>query len=329
MKPFIVAEISANHLGSLDRALAIVDAAAKAGADAVKVQAWTPGTMVLDPDLVIHGGNWDGMRLARLYEEAYTPLEWFPQIQARANATGMEAFASVFDINALRVLQEMGCSTYKIASFEILDLRLINAAAATGMPLVISTGMADEFEIRQAVMACGEDGAPITLLKCTSAYPADCRDANLEGMQRLRIFGHRVGLSDHTPGIAAAIGATMLHASMIEKHLTLRRADGGPDAAFSMEPEEFKAMVEGCEQASHMMGIPHFGPLKAEAPQLALRRSLYFARDMEPGEVVDAAALVTARPALGLSPHRFDSLIGKPVTVTVRRRDPVTDEAFK
>lgn len=327
--PFIVAEISANHLGSLERALQIVAAAAEAGADGVKFQAWTPGTMVLDPDLVMHGGNWDGQRLARLYEDAYTPWEWFPELFLLARRLGLTPSASVFDMGALTFLEEIGCPSYKIASFEITDLRLIRAVATTGKPMVISTGMADRYEIQQAVdAAAGADS--ITLLKCTSAYPADCSQVNLDAMNVMRaLWKTRVGLSDHTPGIAAAVCAALMGAAMIEKHLTLNRGDGGPDAAFSMEPDEFAAMVEGCRQASQVIGRPTLGPTMSEAPQLALRRSLYFARDMAPGEVVDAEALVTARPALGLSPHRFDSLLNKVLTRSVSAGQPVLSDDFK
>lgn len=329
MKPFIVAEISANHLGSLERALEIVNAAAAAGADGVKVQAWTKGTMVLDPDLVMHGGNWDGQRLARLYEEAYTPWEWFPEIFVRAKRLGLVPSASVFDTYALAMLEELACPVYKIASFEITDLRLIRAVAATGKPMVISTGMADRYEIQQAVDAA-EGCASLTLLKCTSAYPADCSEVNLDAMQHMgTLFKAHIGLSDHTRGTAVAIVAAAAGASMIEKHLTLSRADGGPDAAFSMEPHEFANMVYGCRQAVACWGQAKIGPTPSEEPQLALRRSLYFARDMEAGEVLDSGALVTARPAMGLSPHRFDSLIGKTMPRAVKRGDPVTEESFK
>jgi N-acetylneuraminate synthase len=284
--------------------------------------------MVLDPDLVMHGGHWDGQRLARLYEEAYTPWEWFPELFLLARRLGLIPSASVFDVGALTFLEEIGCPIYKIASFEITDLRLIRAVAATHKHLVISTGMADCYEIQQAIDASAGCGK-LTLLKCTSAYPADCSDSNLHAMNMLqRVYQEPVGLSDHTPGIAAAVVASSMGATMIEKHLTLRRADGGPDSAFSMEPEEFKALVVGCRQATAVMGKSEIGPTTAEEPQLALRRSLYFLRDMEAGAVIESGDLVTARPAIGLSPHRLDGLVGKVLTKPVAKGEPVTNEAF-
>lgn len=268
---FIVAELSANHNGSLDRALRLVDAAAQAGADAVKFQLYDPDKMA-PSDLVIESGPWAGRNARELYREAMTPREWFLPLFDHARRCGIEAFSSVFDIDGLAFLESLGCPRYKIASFEILDLELIRAVAAAGKPLIISTGMATLEEIGSAVFHAGRcDG--LTLLKCTSAYPAPPWHANLQTITHLRVrFPHvDVGLSDHTLGIGAAVAATVLGASLIEKHLTLSRADGGPDAAFSSEPHEFAAMVKACREAAQAIGEVRYGPTESERPQLQLR----------------------------------------------------------
>jgi len=270
VKPFIVAELSCNHQGSLDRALALVDAVVDAGADAIKLQTWTPGSMVQDHTYVMRTGPWRGRNLANLYHEAHTPWEWHPVIFDYAQKQGIEAFSTPFDVGALEFLESLNCPRYKVASFSLINLPLIRAIAETRTPIILSTGMATEEEINAAIDASGYND--LTLLKCTSAYPADASDANLATMQDMAAFYGNSGLSDHTPGIGVAVAAAALGATVIEKHLTLLRADGGPDAAFSMEPDEFKQMVTACRQAAAAIGTVRYGPTEAELPMLEVRR---------------------------------------------------------
>lgn len=272
----IVAELSANHLGSLDRALDIVHAAAVAGADAVKLQTFTPEQMA-NPDTIVEAGPWAGCNLVDLYRQAHTPRAWLAPLFEHARRLGIECFSSVFHPDDVNVLEKLDCPRYKISSFELTDLDLIAHAARTGKPIIISTGMATFREIEQAVAVVIRHSprAPLlTLLRCTSAYPASPADANLATIldmaSRLRC---EVGLSDHTMGIGVAVAAAALGASMIEKHLTLRRSDGGPDAAFSMEPEEFAQMVTECRRAVAAIGEVRYGPTPAEREHLALRRA--------------------------------------------------------
>lgn len=274
----IVAELSANHLGSLDRALDIVSAAAHAGADAVKLQTYTPEQMV-EPHVMISAGPWNGAHALTLYRACQVPREWHEPLFAHAAALGIEAFSSVFHPDDVDFLETLGCPRYKIASFELTDYTLIRHAAITGKPIIISTGMAMLKEIAAAAHAAAgcED---LTLLKCTSAYPALPADANLAAGRALGGYtfgrsakGTKWGVSDHTLGIGVAVAAAALGASMIEKHLTLRRTDGGPDAGFSMEPDEFAQMVTECRRAAEAVGEVRYGPSAAEADHLALRRA--------------------------------------------------------
>lgn len=273
-KPFIVAEMSANHLGSFERALKIIDAAKAAGADAIKFQTYTVNGMVEDPNQVLTSGPWAGRSLGDLYAEGMTPRAWHQALFEYARSKNIEPFSTPFTPDDVDFLEELGCSRYKIASFELTDRVLIRHAARTRKPLVMSTGMATAKEIQTAVAeAVTHDCNDVTLLKCTSAYPADASDANLATM--CDMAGRTVwpvGLSDHTLGIGVAIAATALGAAMIEKHLTLARADGGPDAAFSMEPHEFAQMVTECRRAAAAIGDARYGPTESEKPQLALRR---------------------------------------------------------
>jgi N-acetylneuraminate synthase len=322
--PHIVCEISANHLGSLDRALELVDAAAAAGAHAVKVQTWTASRMVGNPDYIIPDGPWQGRSAASLYREAQLPWEWHGVIFDRARSLGMEPFASVFDTEALAFLETLDCPRYKIASFELIDLPLIRAVARTGKPMVMSTGMATVGEIANAV-AAAKQAPQVTLLKCTSTYPAPAADCNLASIQALRdIFGLPVGLSDHTEGIAVPLVAVALGATMIEKHLTLSRADGGPDAAFSLEPEEFAAMVKACATVSEAIGSPTFGALPSEAPSLALRRSLWTRLPIPAGGQVTRLNVVSARPAGGMDPGLLDWVCGRRVSSAIPAGVPLT-----
>ena len=271
----IVAEVSANHLGSMARALAIVAAAARAGAWGVKFQTYTPNQMV-SRETEITEGPWKGRNALGLYCEAHTPREWHAELFARARGLGLTPFSSVFHPDDVDFLEKMDCPIYKISSFELTDLDLIRHAARTGKPLVMSTGMATVDEISLAVLATRtpyERMTHLTLLKCTSAYPASPADANLATMVHMfKNWPVEVGLSDHTKGIGVAVAAAALGATMIEKHLTLRRDDGGPDAEFSMEPEEFRQLVTECRRASMAVGEVRYGPTESEAPSLRLRR---------------------------------------------------------
>jgi N-acetylneuraminate synthase len=323
----IVAEISANHLGSLDRALRLIDTAAAAGADAVKFQTYTPEAMVADPEYQISEGPWIGRKLAELYAEAHTPPGWHSTLFRHAKIKGIEAFSSVFDIDGLELLEALGCPRYKIASFELVDLPLIRAVARTGKPMILSTGMASKDEIQAAKDAASED---TTLLKCTSGYPTPPREVHLAAMVAMgRAFACPVGLSDHTLSIAIPAVAVTLGASVIEKHLTLRRDEGGPDAAFSLEPHEFAAMVKGCREAKASIGWANHERPACEAPQRALRRSLFWAHQVKGGKPFEPAMARTARPALGLPPAMLDALLGRIIARVVRPGEPVREEDFE
>lgn len=275
--PFIIAEVSANHLGSLQRAHAIIDAAAEAGASAVKFQTFTPEQMV-DADKVIEAGPWAGRIALDLYREAHTPREWHPMLFAAARRYGLVPLSSVFHPDDVDFLETLDCPMYKISSFENTDTTLIAKVARTGKPIMISTGMATLDEICTAIQATAGQHPQgiwndITLLKCTSAYPADASDANLATMVEMgRAVECAIGLSDHTLGIGVAVAATALGATVIEKHLTIRRSDGGPDAEFSMEPDEFAQMVIECRRAAAAIGTVQYGPTPGEAASMLLRR---------------------------------------------------------
>lgn len=321
--PIIVAELSANHFGDLERAYALVDAAANAGADAVKLQVWH--TMSFDPT-PLASGPWAGWSLPALYDRCRLPWGYVPLIMARAVERGIECFASVFDLESLAWLEQWGCPRYKIASPEITDLPLIQAVASTGKPLIISTGMARYTEIDDAMdMARAAGCVDLTLLKCTSSYPAPAGESNLATMDDMRQrFTGNIGLSDHTLGIAVAVAATALGAAMIEKHLTLSRAHGGPDAGFSSEPEEFKAMVAACRDAALAVGAVHYGPTSFEATSLQYRRGLYFSRDLPAGSQVGGGDVRTARPARGIAPRFLGEVVGMTLRASVAAGQPVS-----
>lgn len=326
-----VAELSANHLGSFDRAFRLVDHAAKAGADAFKVQCWSPGTMVGNKSLSPADGPWKGRTLSKLYEEAFTPWAMIEQINIRCGAYGMEMFASVFDLEALKFMESLGVKRHKIASFELVDLELIDAAASTGKPLIMSTGMAAWHEIDAAVSAArgALDSSALTLLRCVSAYPAPSVDASLGAMSRLwGAFRCDVGLSDHSKGNAVSIAAAALGADMIERHLTLSRADGGPDAGFSLEPHEFAAMVDGCRSAEAAVSRDLIGCAQSEVPQIALRRSLWWHADLALGEPVARQHILSARPADGLPCGALARLLGSRTTRAVKAGEPITESDF-
>jgi len=316
--PFIIAEMSGNHNQSLERALEIVEAAAKAGAHALKIQTYTPDTMTLDLDereFHISDPNslWAGTSLYKLYGEAYTPWEWHKPIFDRARELGMLAFSTPFDDTAVDFIESLNVPCYKIASFENTDLPLIRRVAATGKPLIISTGMATVGELDETVRAAREAGCKdLILLKCTSTYPATPENTNLLTIPHLReLFGCEVGLSDHTMGIGVSVASVALGATVIEKHFTLARADGGVDSTFSLEPEEMRALVTESERAWQALGRVSYGASEAEKKSLVYRRSLYVARDIQKGEVFTRENMRAIRPGYGLPPKHFEAVLGR------------------
>lgn len=329
--PFLIAEMSGNHKGSLRRALAIVDAAAAAGADALKLQTYTADTMTLDvrgPGFLIEESSslWKGRKLYDLYREAHTPWAWHKAIFTRCAERGLICFSTPFDASAVDFLEKLGTPAYKIASFENVDIPLIRRAAATGKPLIISTGMASAVEIREALAAARKAGARrVALLKCTSSYPADPGESHLATIPDMaRRFRVPIGLSDHTLGVGAAIAAVALGATIVEKHFTLSRTEGGVDAAFSLEPGDFKRLREEADRAWCARGRVRYGPTASEKPSLRYRRSLYVARDMRKGEAFTRENLRAIRPGYGLKPKFYDALLGKRVRHDVSRGTPVT-----
>jgi pseudaminic acid synthase len=326
--PFVICELSGNHNGSLERALAMIDAAAATGCDAIKIQTYTADTITMDvdrPEFRIKGGLWDGRSLHELYREAQTPYEWHPALFERARARGVILFSSPFDETAVDLLADLGAPAYKIASFEAVDLPLIRYAAARGKPLIISTGMANLEEIEAAKAAALEAGAAgVALLHCVSSYPAALEDANVRTVADMaRRFGCPVGLSDHTPGTAAAVAAIAMGASVIEKHFTLARADGGPDAAFSLEPDEFRTLVADCKGAWTALGRAHYDLLGSERGNRAFRRSLYVAADVRAGEPISRANVRSIRPGNGLPPADLEAVLGRPAARDLKRGEPL------
>jgi pseudaminic acid synthase len=316
--PFVIAEMSGNHNQSLERALEIVEAAAEAGAHAIKVQTYTADTMTIDLDerefhISDPGSLWAGESLYNLYKKAYTPWEWHKPIFERARALGIIPFSSPFDETAVAFLEELGASCYKIASFENTDLPLIRCAAATGKPLIISTGMASMVELEETVAAARDAGCQdLVLLKCTSTYPAEPTSTNLRTIPHLReVFGCEVGVSDHTMGIGVSVAAVALGATVVEKHFTLSRADGGVDSTFSMEPAELRQLAAETKRAWQSLGGVRYGPTEGEKKSLQFRRSLYVVEDMEPGESFTKENVRAIRPGLGLPPKHFAALLGK------------------
>jgi N-acetylneuraminate synthase len=330
-RPFVVAEMSGNHNQSLDRALAIVDAAADAGADAVKLQTYTADTITLDVqdgDFVIAdpASPWTGRNLHELYRAAYTPWEWHRPIFDHARHRGLICFSSPFDETAVDFLETLNVPAYKIASFELVHLPLIRKAAATGKPLVLSTGMGTLDEITAAVTAARAAGCrELVLLKCTSTYPAPAANSNLRTIPDLRAtFGCEVGLSDHTTGIGVAVAAVAQGAVFIEKHLTLSRTDGGVDSTFSMEPHEFRMLVDESARAWEALGQVNYGPTDSERASMALRRSIYIAEDIPAGTALSAAHLRVVRPGGGLAPAFYEAVLGRVTTRDARKGTPLT-----
>lgn len=328
--PFVVAEMSGNHNQSLQHALAIVEAAAEAGAHALKLQTYTPDTMTLDlrdGDFVIKDPEslWAGRSLYDLYKVGQTPWDWHEPIMRRAAQLGLVCFSTPFDASAVDFLETLEVPAYKVASFENTDLPLIRRVAAAGKPVLVSTGMATFAELREAVDAIRAAGNPdVVLLKCTSSYPASPADSDVLTIAHMREqFGCEVGLSDHTPGIGAAVAAVAHGASVIEKHFTLRRADGGIDAAFSLEPDELRALVVETRRAWESLGTVKYGPSEAERECVRFRRSLYVARDIKAGEALTSENLRSVRPGNGLPPKHYDSLLGRKVNRDLAKGTPM------
>ena len=334
-EPFVIAELSGNHNGSLSRALEIVDAAADSGAHALKIQTYTADTMTLDireGDFVISDPKspWAGRSLYDLYAEAHTPWEWHAPIFNRARKHGMIPFSTPFDDSAVDFLETLDAPCYKIASFENTDLPLIRRVAATGKPMIVSTGMATMGEIDALARAAREAGCrDLVLLKCTSSYPANPENSNIRTIPALRqAFGCEVGLSDHTLGVGVAVASVALGATVIEKHFTLCRADGGVDAAFSLEPAEMRSLVEETQRAWQGLGTVSFGAGEAESSSRVFRRSLYFVRDLPAGSKVCRGDIRAIRPGNGLPPSAFDLVVGRTLQKAVRRGVPVQWELF-
>jgi N-acetylneuraminate synthase len=325
--PFVIAELSGNHNGRLERALQLIDAAAEAGADAVKLQTYTADTITLDhrgPGFVIESGLWAGRTLHDLYSEAFTPFEWHEALFARARARGVICFSSPFDETAVELLEGLDAPAFKIASFEAVDLPLIRRAARSGRPLIVSTGMTSPQEIAEAVETARGAGAQVALLHCVSAYPARHADANLRMIPRLaEDFGCVSGLSDHTLGTAAAVTAIALGACLIEKHVTLARADGGPDSAFSLEPEELGRLVRDCRNAWEALGGADYRRSADEAVNRQFRRSLYVVRPVARGAALTCEDVRSIRPGFGLEPKHLDAVLGRRAARDLERGEPL------
>lgn len=332
-KPFIIAEMSGNHNQSLDRALEIVEKAAEAGAHAIKLQTYTADTMTIDErgglfSIDDEDSLWYGKNLYELYELAHTPWDWHEPIFKKARELGLMPFSTPFDETSVDFLEDLGVSAYKVASFENTDWTLLKKIASTGKPVIMSTGAANLSDIDEAVRVLRENGCPdLVLLKCTSTYPATPENTNLVTIPRMRdIFNCHIGLSDHTLGIGAAVASVALGARVIEKHFTLSRADGGVDAAFSIEPDEMKALVEESERAFLALGDVQFGIQKAEEKSLRYKRSIYVVEDIAKGEEFTKENIRVIRPGDGLQPKFFEQVLGKTSTRDLKRGTPLSWE---
>ena len=327
---YIVAELSANHGHSFERAVELVHAAGRAGADAVKLQTYTADTITIDsgrPEFVIGANSlWSGRKLHDLYQEAHTPWEWQPRLKEVAESLGMHCFSTPFDDSAVDFLEGMGVPAHKVASFELVDSRLLRKVAACGKPVIMSTGMADPGEISDAVRALRSAGCrELALLKCTSAYPAPPEEMNLRTIAHLsETYGVPCGLSDHSIGIAVPVAAVVLGATLIEKHLTLRRSDGGPDAGFSLEPGEFAEMVRSVRTAEHAVGTVCYEPGAAEIGSRRFRRSLYVVRQVREGEPFTCDNIRSIRPADGLAPSMMDLVLGRRASRSIEAGTPLS-----
>lgn len=329
-RPYVIAELSGNHNQSLDRALEIVEAAAEAGAHAMKLQTYTADTMTLDvkegPFYISDEKSlWKGHSLHDLYKIAYTPWEWHEPLIRRANELGMQCFSTPFDETAVEFLESLDTPAYKIASFENADLPLIRRVAETGKPMIISTGMASLAELDETVRTVREAGCDqFVLLKCTSTYPASPENTNVATIPHMRdLFGCEIGLSDHTMGVGTAVAAVALGASVVEKHFTLRRADGGVDSAFSLEPEELAQLVVETERAWQSLGKVTYGPTEAERPSMVFRRSVFIAEDMQEGDLFTRENLRVVRPGAGLAPKYYEKLLGRRINQAAKKGTPM------
>ena len=331
--PFIIAEISGNHMGSLDKAISLVEAALEAGADAVKFQTYTPDTITLDcdgPAFRVEGGLWDGRRLYDLYKEAHTPFEWHETLFNHARNIGIMPFSAPFDLSAVELLEHLDNEVYKIASCELVDHQLIKAVAATGKPMFISTGMATINEIDEALKVAKENGSgEICLFHCISGYPTPTSAANLANIHDLaRRFSVHVGLSDHSEDTLIASAAIAMGARVIEKHLCLSRTEGAIDSSFSLEPDEFSKMVQQCKSTFEAIGSVTYGPTEVEQDSLRFRRSLYVAKQIKKGEEFTTANIRSVRPAGGLHVKHLPSIIGKKANCDLEKGTAVTLDIF-
>lgn len=326
--PYIIAELSANHNGKLETAMRIIEEAKKAGADAVKLQTYRPDTITLDcsdEDFRVQGGLWDGRTLYDLYKEAHMPWEWHAPLFNHAHKLGITIFSTPFDNSAVDLLEDLNAPAYKIASFEIVDLPLIKYVASSGKPMIISTGMADAEEIDEAIEAARAGGCKeLAILHCVSGYPAPAADYNLRTIpDMIQRYGLVTGLSDHTLDNATAITSVALGASIVEKHFTLDRSGGGPDDTFSLEPEELAALCQGARTAWEALGKVDYGRKSSEQGNVQFRRSLYFVKDLEAGDVITADSVRSVRPGFGVAPKLLDDIIGRTVLRTIEPNTPV------
>lgn len=332
--PYIIAEMSANHNGSLQTAFRLIDEAKRAGADAVKIQSYTADTITLNsnaPDFQIRGGLWDGRTLYDLYQQAHLPWDWHAPLFDYAREAGITLFSSPFDFTAVDMLEKLNAPAYKIASFEAVDLPLIRYVAQTGKPMIISTGMADAEEIAEAVDTARSNGCQdLVLLHCVSGYPAPAADYNLRTLPDMaQRFGVPVGLSDHTLDNTTAVAAVALGACVIEKHFTLDRKGGGPDDSFSLEPADLQALCRDSKTAWSALGQVEYALKSSEQGNAQFRRSMYFVKDLRAGDVVDASCIRSVRPGYGLPPKYFDEIIGKTVSTDIAANTPVRWEVFQ
>ncbi len=327
---YIVAEMSANHNQSFDQAVEIIHAAAKAGADAVKLQTYTPDTMTIDCEehsfQIPEGNTWGGRTLYDLYGEAYTPWEWQPRLKAVADELGMDLFSTPFDMSAVDFLEDMGVPAYKVASFEIVDIPLIQRIASKGKPVIMSTGMATLAEVEEAIHAAKDAGAEqIMLLKCTSSYPAPPEEMNLVSIRHLsQTFDLPTGLSDHTLGTAIPLAGVALGAALVEKHFTLSRSVPGPDSAFSLEPEELRTVVEGIRTVEKALGRVEYSVKSHEETNRVFRRSLFVTADVKRGEIFNQENIQSIRPGFGLKPRHLPDVLGRRSAADIRRGTPLT-----
>lgn len=332
--PYIIAELSANHNGKLETALKIIEEAKKAGADAIKLQTYTADTITLDcdsEDFQIHGGLWDGKTLYQLYKEAQMPWEWHTTLFEHARNLGITIFSSPFDNTAVDLLESLNAPAYKIASFEAVDLPLIKYVASTGKPMIISTGMADADEIQEAIDAAHDGGCKkLAILHCVSGYPAPAADYNLRTIpDMMKRFGLVTGLSDHTLDNTTAIASVVMGASIIEKHFTLDRSGGGPDDSFSLEPNELVALCRDSNTAWSAMGKIDYGRKSSEQSNAKFRRSLYFVKDINAGEIITEDSVRSVRPGFGLPPKYLEKIIGRQASKNIKKHTPTNLDCIK